>query len=561
MFKPSNKIDPSKIKSFKYFINQIQEQHPELNIPKHALLIGAGCSYKCGIPLGGQLIEICKIHAFIKNEIVHASEFLKDCTNKYDVSELEKFLKDKKEFENYESYVVKKIEDLKIRIDKDAHLKRIKTIFGEFHEGDKEKIWKEFEYSVVQDSQYGFWMDEYSEDPLERQKLIEKLIDDKQPNGAYILLAYLIEQSVFTNLLTTNFDDLINEALIYYTEKRCRFYADDEISQYISIHSKKPNIIKVHGDYRYANIRNTNDETDKLSENIGIKLKELLSQLGLIVVGYNGADHSIMSVLYEIKRYSKYPLLWCGINPDNVHWRVAQLINNTANSYFIKIEGFDEMIGLIAPTLFRKPLEYNFLEKAKTRVKEVEDYLNKFKIEFKQSSASDEEKEILENTLDIWDSFNQATNSSDIQKRLELYTRVIEMDSDFELAYHNRGYVYSSLGDYERAIGDFQKYKELIGEDKRYFNGMADTYKSMGNLLEAIKLAKKGIELYPEHVILYGTLAEIYGLLKDENMFYLALEEALVLGFDVLKYIEDDAYEPYKNQDKFKHLLKKYNIQ
>ena len=143
MIKPGNKIEPVKIKSFKYLINQIKKKHTETESPKHALLIGAGCSYKCGIPLGSQIIELCKIHSFIENEIIQPPNFWYLNPIKFNFEELEKYLKQKKEWDNFQKYVKEKesyLKELVVR-DKDIYLNRIISIFGALAEDEKKGIW------------------------------------------------------------------------------------------------------------------------------------------------------------------------------------------------------------------------------------------------------------------------------------------------------------------------------------------------------------------------------------------------------------------------------------
>lgn len=594
MIAPSNKIEPSKIKSFQYLINQIQQKDSELHIPMYSLLIGAGCSYKCGIPLGGQLIEICKIYSYIKNECSGIETYLKECEQKHDMDSLNTLIKNKGEEAKFKKYVADREEILKSKISQPLHLDRIKALFGDITKGKEDDVWKNFEEKIIEDSKYGFWMDEFSEDPMERQKFIEKIIDDKQPNGAYILLAYLVEQGVFSNLLTTNFDDLINEALIYYTDQRCRFYADDEISQYISVHSKKPNIIKVHGDYRFANMKNTEVETEKLSSNISIKLRELLSQIGIIVVDYNGADHSIMNALYEIKKDRKYSLIWCGRNPDDVHWRVAQLINETQNSFFVQIDGFDEMMGKLAPKLFKKPPEQGLLiEKAKNRVSEINNYFKKFRIEFSNSDVSKQEVKELEETLDKWELFNKGYSAEDPYEQIEHYSKAIAMDNKFILAYNNRGVAYMKLRkdddamldfdtilniqpqyslalgnrakvyynkrEYDKAIEDCKNVLIYDGADKDMYIIMAEAYKEIKKDKEAIEVVMMYKVLQGEDPFFFNFFADMHRKNKNASEASLWVEKGLAIypQYPILLATKAEIYALQKDDENFYLMLEK----
>lgn len=68
------------------------------------------------------------------------------------------------------------------------------------------------------------------------------------------------------------------------------------------IYRKKPNIIKLHGEYLYNNTKNYINETHDLGECLNGKFKEALQRFGMIVVGYQGNDYSIMHILEELKK-------------------------------------------------------------------------------------------------------------------------------------------------------------------------------------------------------------------------------------------------------------------
>jgi len=56
-------------KSVDYLINQLRIKQDNNAVPTYTLLIGAGCSYHAGIPLGGEVIELLKREIFRLNNI------------------------------------------------------------------------------------------------------------------------------------------------------------------------------------------------------------------------------------------------------------------------------------------------------------------------------------------------------------------------------------------------------------------------------------------------------------------------------------------------------------
>jgi tetratricopeptide (TPR) repeat protein len=550
---PATSINPDRIKNITYLANCISQKHDTFSDkPKYALLIGAGCSFSSGVPLGGGIIKLCQQLAYLYNETTTGKSVITEFYKKGDHKKLDQYITNnhKKEFE---AFIVLKNEQLTQRInkDKDEEEKKLREFLPK-------AIWSEYEAAIATDAQYGYWQDVYSEDPKERQQLIERLIETKEPGGAYILLAYLVENGFFSNILTTNFDDFINDALLYYTDVRCRFYADDELSQYISLVGKKPNIVKLHGDYRFANMKNTNDETRRLSANLEQKMGELLKEFGLVVMGYNGADHSIMNTLLRIKQNSPYSLIWCGMDENKVHWRVAELINNSRNSFFVKMEGFDQMMGQLFTEFCKDSKPYNLVQKAKERQQKVSNLLKQFGRELNKSTASNETKKGFYKILNTQELLEQAYNENNNDKAIKLYNQVLKIDPANVIAFHNRGHCWQSKKEYDRAFNDYAKSIQLDPNAPESYNSIADIFRLKGELGTALEKVLQALQKFPQYAPLHGTLAEIYAQQGNAKKFYTTLKKAFELGYPVWEELDDEAYTPYKNEQRFIELLAKY---
>lgn len=542
MAKPVTEILPKKIKKSAHLLNKIQQKHPHLHISQCVLLLGSGCSYPT-IPLGSGITEICQKLCYMREIFpVKAASSIDDFLKNGDISKLDTFINTA----TNDNPKAKKIEKYIKDIEKNLHeaiSKRKGDELNKITPFIKDAEWDDFEKHIINDAKYGFWLDEYNNSPRERQRLIEALIEGKNAGGAYIILAFLIQEKYFSNILTTNFDDFINDAILNYTSARPKFYADDELSQYISIYGKNPNIIKLHGDYRYANIKNTSDETFQLSASMKNKLKELLDHLDIIVLGYSGADYSIMSVLKEVNS-PNCELIWCGLDEKNVHWRVANLINTCSNSWFIPIKGFDDLIKEFY--LNFEPARPDLRKIADERQKELDTYIDQYFVKVKESST-DAEKESLDKLAEIekllqkgrnfyWDkkydeaiiSFSKIIDldennfmawlwrgSSFIElkqydKAIEDLNKAIELDENFSIAYNNRGYAYNELKQYDKAIEDLTKAIELGQLSAPPHKHLASTYLQLKDNKKALQEVNTAIELKEDYWKAYELRADIY---------------------------------------------------
>ena len=181
----------------------------------------------------------------------------------------------------------------------------------------------------------------------QRRRFIEKEVDGKLPSIGYAYLVSLVKHNFFDSIFTTNFDDLVNEAFYQLSNKRPIVCAHDSSVHSISVTSKRPKIIKLHGDYLFEDIKSTLKETESLENNIRDKLIEFCKEYGLIVLGYSGSDRSIMDILeYLIKsdNYLKNGLYWCLREDDEVNSKLKSFFWKDG-VYPVIIKGFDEFFN------------------------------------------------------------------------------------------------------------------------------------------------------------------------------------------------------------------------
>jgi len=145
---------------------------------------------------------------------------------------------------------------------------------------------------------YGAVMERLFFSPEERQREIERLCDGKFPSFGYACTANLValEGGRFNVVLTTNFDDLIADALYLYTQARPLVIHHESLASYIRPTRTRPLVVKLHGDHRLSP-QNTAQETEALKVEIEKHVGTLLHDRGLIFLGYGGNDQGIKKML------------------------------------------------------------------------------------------------------------------------------------------------------------------------------------------------------------------------------------------------------------------------
>ena len=148
---------------------------------------------------------------------------------------------------------------------------------------------------------YGILIDRLFLTPEDRQREIEDLCDARTPSFGYAVLAQLVAQPAgrFNVVLTTNFDDLVSDALYLYTEARPLVIYHESLAAFIRPTRTRPLVVKLHGDHRLSP-RNTALETETLEQEIQRHAAMVLHDRGVIFIGYGGADVGILKLLNQL---------------------------------------------------------------------------------------------------------------------------------------------------------------------------------------------------------------------------------------------------------------------
>lgn len=181
----------------------------------------------------------------------------------------------------------------------------------------------------------------------QRRMFVEMEVATKTPSIGYAYLTALVEQNFFNTIFTTNFDDLLNEAFYLYSEQRPIVCAHDSSINSVTVTSKRPKVIKLHGDYLFDDLKSTIRETETLEQNMKAKFAEFSKDYGLIVIGYSGGDRSIMEVLSALlknEEYLKNGIYWCIRKGSEVSEELRKLMWRE-RVYFVEIDGFDELFA------------------------------------------------------------------------------------------------------------------------------------------------------------------------------------------------------------------------
>jgi protein O-mannosyl-transferase len=207
----------------------------------------------------------------------------------------------------------------------------------------------EFDYDHANPAaSYGILMERLFLQREAQQREIERLCDNKFPAFGYSVLAALMEHTkangTFNVVLTTNFDDLVADALYLFTSIRPLVIHHESLAGYIRPTRTRPLIVKIHGD-NHLSPYNTPQETSVLPDKTNVQVRNLLHDRGLIFLGYSGNDESVVKLL-EALPDDALPLgvYWC--SQTEPECRLSEWLHKR-QAVWVESPRFDEFMLLV----------------------------------------------------------------------------------------------------------------------------------------------------------------------------------------------------------------------
>lgn len=325
----------------------------------------------------------------------------------------------------------------------------------------------------------------------------------------------------------------------------------------------------MHGDARLAP-RNTESETHELTEAVQRVLKLLLSETGLIFIGYGGNDESIISVLNSLDDYAL---------PGGVYWVGSRMPSNEMgewlkkrNVIWVNHRDFDELMLLILDEFeldhpneerFKRLLNGYFetFQRLETSVKAkpeseekkvieeaVEKAAKRFKdwraviIEADKYKDSNKEKadEIYkEGLLKFPENANLLMNYAifiqnlykNNEKAEELFEMTLKIVPNDAIALGNYAIFLTKIKDYDKAE---EFYKKAIEANPNHSNNLGNYAHFLKTIRKdfdkAEEFFKKGIEADPVAINVLANYAVFLKVIRKDNdqaeMFYKKAFEA-----------------------------------
>ena len=204
-----------------------------------------------------------------------------------------------------------------------------------------------------------------------RKEFFLDLLDTQlQPSSGYEDITSLMARKHIRTVLTTNFDTILRNVCIA-NKQIHHLEVIQTPSDYtkLSTNPQYPQIVYLHGSVEHYTDKNTLDETnEELNETLVSRLMPLLRDHPLVVIGYRGAEPSVMRHLLidctKIAESYRNGIYWCTLDYEKEGSSLAPLVHELAghlqqeNFHVVPINGFDEVMKVLWQHVQHQPDSY-----------------------------------------------------------------------------------------------------------------------------------------------------------------------------------------------------------
>ncbi len=392
-------------------------------------------------------------------------------------------------------------------------------------------------YPKVYDKRFG-------DDPESGYAYLEDMMSCAEPNIGYSILAKVLENTRHKVVITTNFDNLVADALSIYTDTFPLVCGHESLTNFVRVRLRRPLVAKIHRDLLLAPKSDTNG-TSKLDERWAEVLRTLLKDYTPIVIGYGGNDGSLMGFLEELKPGEiQGGIYWCyhraSGRPDQ---RIGDLVAKHKGK-LVPVLGFDEFMLQFGERLGYKPLADEIESRAQGRVQRYRDQWERTQKRLAQpvKDAETEEavrcvREALSATAereDSWWSWElRASAELDPERQESIYRQgLAQFPESAELMSNFALFLHEVRKDYDKAERFYKSALDLapdravnMGNFANFMNNVRKNYD------EAERLYRRALELDPDDVNNTGNFANFMAdVRKDYGVAERLYRRALELG-------------------------------
>lgn len=338
---------------------------------------------------------------------------------------------------------------------------------------------------------------------------LEAAMEGKTPSFGYSLLAEIIQNTRHKVVVTTNFDNLVVDALAIHAHQSPLVVAHESLAGFVRPQLRRPLVAKIHRDL-YLNPINDVAGVSTMEQGWKIALKKLFQYFTPVVVGYGGNDGSLMDMLTGLDPDDiAGRMIWCYREGSRPPEKVLSMLKKH-RGLLVKIQDFDQFMLQLADKLVP---DFNVAAIAERtgklgqeRADRYRDQAGKLSEWFARGSPAEQKtSEVLTQSVRTdqswWAWVLKANAEPDNEKsRLILLEGIELFPNSAELADAYANFMHSKMKDfdvaeefYKKSIALNPKFAASIGRYASFLAGRREDYDG------AESMYKRALETDPNH--------------------------------------------------------------
>ncbi|MCY0988750.1 SIR2 family protein [Nannocystis sp. ILAH1] len=314
-------------------------------------------------------------------------------------------------------------------------------------------------YSRVYERRFG-------DNPEEGFAYLEGLMGQREPSPGYSILAQILEKTAHKVVISTNFDNLVADALSIYTSTFPLVIGHESLANFVKVVSRRPVICKIHRDLLLGP-KSDPRSLRRLHESWAAALRALFSQYTPLFVGYGGNDDSLMDLLESLDPGEiKGQMIWCYYERSEPSSRIQELVAQHRGA-LVPVPDFDLLMVLLGAGLDIEPIDDAIEKRAADRAKNYRKQLIKL-----DTTAHPEVRRVLRGAFEraggplAWMEKASTEPSTDLRESifrqaLEQYPDSDELKDEFGIFLYDHGRDLSRARALLTSTGHFEAVADL----------------------------------------------------------------------------------------------------
>jgi Tfp pilus assembly protein PilF len=378
-------------------------------------------------------------------------------------------------------------------------------------------------YPQVYDRRFG-------RDPEVGYAYLENVMSRAEPSIGYSILATVLAETRHRVVITTNFDNLVADALSIFTDTFPLVCGHESLAGFARVRLRRPLVAKIHRDVLLAP-RSDAAGTAKLGSPWKDVLGKLLGEYTPVVIGYGGNDGGLMGFLESLEPGDiRGGIHWCYRSQDGrPNGRICSLVAKHSGG-LVPIVGFDEFMIQLGERFGYKLLDKEIESRASARAKRYREQFEKFQSNLAQDKHDPDAEEAAKPVREAlaatvarqgswWSWELRARAESDPEKRERIYRRGLEEFPDSaELTGNFASFMTDIRKDHDEAERLYRRALELDPENaintSNFASFMTDIRKDHD---EAERLYRRALELDPGNATDTGNFAVFMTSIRKDH--------------------------------------------